>query len=39
MRIALVQMSNSGSIELNLEKSINAIEKAADHGADLVLFP
>ena len=39
MRIALVQMSNSGSIELNLEKSINAIQEAAGHGADLVLFP
>lgn len=39
MRIALVQISNSGSIELNLEKSINAIQAAAGHGADLVLFP
>ena len=39
MRIALVQMSNSGSIKLNLEKSIKAIKEAAGHGADLVLFP
>lgn len=36
MRITLVQMSNSGSIELNLKK---AIKKTSDHSADLALSP
>ncbi len=39
MRLALVQMSNAGSIESNLVKSINAIKEASRQGADLVLFP
>lgn len=39
MRIALVQMSNSGDIASNLEKSIRSINTAAEHGAELVLFP
>ena len=39
MRLALVQMSNSGTIESNLEKSIQAIKDAANNNADLVLFP
>lgn len=39
MRLAMVQMSNAGSIEENLEKSLHAIEKAAEDQADLVLFP
>ena len=39
MRLALVQMPNYGSIELNLDKSLQAIEEAARQGADLVLFP
>lgn len=39
MRIALVQMSNSGDITSNLEKSIHSIKTAAEHGAELVLFP
>lgn len=39
MKLALVQMSNCGSIEDNLEKSLNAIVKAKSQGADLVLFP
>ena len=39
MRLALIQMSNSGSIESNMKKSINTIEEAASQGADLVLFP
>lgn len=39
MRVALVQMSNAGSMELNLVKSINAIKEASQQGADLVLFP
>ena len=39
MRLSLVQMPNYGSVELNLNKSIRAIEEAARNGADLVLFP
>ncbi len=39
MRLALCQMSNGGSIDYNLEKSISAIKKAATNGADLILFP
>lgn len=39
MRLALVQMPNYGSIELNLEKSLQTIEAAARKDADLVLFP
>lgn len=32
-------MSDSGSVESNIEKSLNAMKEAASHGADLVLFP
>lgn len=39
MHIALVQMSNSGDINSNLEKSIHSIKTAAENGAELVLFP
>lgn len=39
MRLALVQMPNYGSVEVNLSKSLRAIEAAAEQGADLVLFP
>ncbi len=39
MRIAMVQMSNAGSVQLNMEKSLRAIEEAARQHADLVLFP
>ncbi len=39
MKLALSQMSNAGSIELNLEKSIHAIVTAAANGADMILFP
>ncbi|MEE3439738.1 carbon-nitrogen hydrolase family protein [Ruminococcus sp.] len=39
MKLALVQMSNLGSVELNLEKSLDSIVKAKNNGADLVLFP
>lgn len=39
MRIALAQMRNSGDMRENLEKSIEMIREAADHHADLVLFP
>lgn len=39
MKLALIQMSNLGSVEANLNKSLQAIEKAASQGAELVLFP
>lgn len=39
MRLAMVQMSAAGSMEQNMEKSIDAIKAAAEHGADIVLFP
>lgn len=39
MRLAMVQMSAAGSVEQNMDKSLEAIRRAAEHGADLVLFP
>ena len=33
MRLALVQMSNSGNIEENLEKSIGSTKDTASNGA------
>ncbi len=39
MKLALYQMSNGGSVEINLKKSIKAIQDAAENGADLILFP
>lgn len=39
IRLALVQMPNYGSVELNLNKSLQAIKVASENGADLVLFP
>lgn len=39
MKLALVQMSNSGTVGKNLEKSLKSIQAAAEHGTDLVLFP
>lgn len=39
MRIALAQMRNSGNMRENLKKSIELIREAADHHADLILFP
>lgn len=39
MRLALCQMANEGSIGKNLEKSLKAIEKAAEDRADMILFP
>lgn len=38
MRLAMIQMSNSGSVEKNMEKSLHAIAEAAEKGAELVLF-
>lgn len=39
MKVAMFQMENAGSIEKNLDKSIKAIEAAAERGADVILFP
>lgn len=39
MKLAMAQMSNSGSVAENLEKSIAFIKEAASAGADMVLFP
>lgn len=39
MRIALAQMKNQGSVEANLNKSIEWMREATEHGADLILFP
>lgn len=39
MRIALAQMKNEGSMRDNLDKSIEFIKEAAEHKADLILFP
>lgn len=36
MRFAMIQMSNAGSVEANLEKNLHAIEKAAENEADHV---
>jgi predicted amidohydrolase len=39
MKLAMAQMKNEGSLEKNLAKSIAAIQKSAEQGADLILFP
>lgn len=39
MKIALFQMKNEGSVQKNLEKSLDAVEIAAKNGADLIFFP
>lgn len=39
MKIAMYQMHNEGYIHNNFKKSLSAIEKAASHQADLILFP
>lgn len=39
MRIALAQMKNAGTMQENLNKSIELIREAAEHNADLILFP
>lgn len=39
MKIALFQMKMSENAEENLQKSLEATEKAATEGADLILFP
>lgn len=39
LKIAMIQMASLNSMEANLEKSLHYIEEAAEHGADLVLFP
>lgn len=39
MKIALFQMKNEGDVEKNLVKSLAAVRTAAEHGADLIMFP
>ena len=39
MKIAMYQMYNEGNMQDNLKKSLSAIEEAANHQADLILFP
>lgn len=39
MKLAMYQMCNAGSMELNIEKSISAIKEASHNHADLILFP
>lgn len=39
MKLAMFQMKNIGTVEQNLEQSLNAIKAAADNNADLILFP
>ena len=39
IKLAMAQMSNAGTVERNLKKSIDAIRTAAREGADLILFP
>jgi predicted amidohydrolase len=39
MKLAMAQMKNEGSVERNLAKSLEFIEKAAARGAELILFP
>jgi predicted amidohydrolase len=38
MKLAMAQMKNEGSLKKNLAKSIAAIQKSAEQGADLILF-
>lgn len=39
MKLAMFQMANSGTVQENLSKSLQAIEDAAKCGAELILFP
>ena len=39
MKLAMYQMKNAGSMDLNLEKSLNAVKEAAENHADMILFP
>jgi predicted amidohydrolase len=39
MKLTMAQIKNDGSIEKNLAKCIAAIQKSAEQGADLILFP
>ncbi len=39
MRIALAQMKNEGTMQRNLDKSVELIREAAENKADLILFP
>lgn len=39
MKLAMYQMKNAGSMDLNLEKSLNAVKEVAENHADMILFP
>jgi predicted amidohydrolase len=39
MKLAMAQIKNEGSLERNFAKSIQEIHRAAEQGADLILFP
>lgn len=39
MKLAMCQMANAGSIKQNLDKSLKAVEEAAENHADMILFP
>mgnify|MGYP005818071871 CR=1 FL=1 len=39
LKIALLQISPCGSLDENLEKGIQACQKAKERGADIALFP
>lgn len=39
IRIALAQMKNKGTIQDNLDKSIEFIRQASENHASLILFP
>lgn len=39
MKAAMYQMENAGSVQANLAKSLDAIKKASEAKADIILFP
>lgn len=39
MKLAMFQMKNEGSVRQNLEKSLRAIQEAAENHSDLIFFP
>lgn len=39
MKLAMSQTAMSGSIQENLDKTLRAIRRAGEDGADLIFFP
>lgn len=39
MRLAMAQMSMSESVDENLQKTLELMERAKDGGADMIFFP